>query len=286
MTTPTAAPGQGVHTGSFGGYPFPADVVDQVMNLLLGGAPFGDSLTRQPTGRSSIAWPTAKPTGFAWLEELSPFPTIGLDDDAYVVAVAKIGGIVDVSNESVSDTAINLTAGLATVLQDSLSRDLDLGLLNGGGPPEPVGVIGVAPEVTGTDLLAAVALARGQIADAGGSPSTIALSGTALANADTERDANGQLVYPNGFAAAAGLTAVVVPGLATPLVYAADRCYLAVRDDAAVELSRDFHFHLDATSIRVKARVAVAIPDVPKSIRKLKIDDGTARTATKGSGRA
>lgn len=269
-----------VDTGSFGGYPFPADVQARIINLLIGGAPFADSLTRQPTNRSSVAWPTAKPTGFAWLGELQPFPTVNVNDDAYVVAIAKIGGIVDLSNESVSDSSINLSDTLGTVLEDSLSRDLDLGLLNGGGPPEPVGVIGVAPEVAGADLLAAVAAARGEIADAGGTPDTIALSGAALAEADTDRDSNGQLVYPAGFAAVAGLTAVVVPGLATPLVYDASRCYLAVRDDARVDASGDWHFHLDALSLRIKARVTAAIPDPPKAIRKLGIGgDGRARQA-------
>jgi HK97 family phage major capsid protein len=276
------APGSGVHTGSFQGYPFPPDVVDQIINLLIGGAPFADSLRRQPTGRSSIAFPTAKPTNWAWLDELQPFPTVALDDDAYVVAVAKIGGIVDMSNESVSDSSINLSNNLATVLHDSLSRDLDLGLLNGSGPPEPVGVLGIAPAVSGTDLLAAVAAARGQIADAGGTPDTLAIGGAALADADTSRDSNGQLVFPAGFAAAAGLAPVVVPELADPLVYDAQRCFLAVRDDAAVDMSRDWHFNLDATSVRVKARVAVAIPDVPKSIRKLEVADARARSAKAG----
>jgi HK97 family phage major capsid protein len=266
MTTPS-----GVTTGSFRGYPFPPDVVAQIVNLLIGGAPFAASLTRQPTARSSIAWPTAKPTGFAWLGELQPFPVVDLDDDAYVVAVAKIGGIVDVSNESVTDSSINITASLGTVLQDSLSRDLDLGLLNGSGPPEPVGVIGTAPSASGVGLLNAVAAAKGSIGDAGGTASALAINATALAAADAETGAAGALVFPAGFAAAVGLTPVVVPGLTTPLVYDQSRCYLAVRNDAMVEASRDWHFNLDATSIRVKARCTAAIPDPPKSIRKLTV---------------
>jgi HK97 family phage major capsid protein len=281
MTTPAPS---SVDTGSFGGYPYPPDVVARIINLLIDSAPFAASLTRQPTNRASVAWPTAKPSGFAWLDELQPFPTVTLADDAYVVAVAKIGGIIDLSNESVADPSFNVTTAMTGLLRDSLSRDLDLGLLNGGGPPEPVGVIGVAANVTGADLLEAVAKARGQIADAGGSPTTIALSGTALADADTSRDANGQLVYPSGFAAAAGLDAVVVPGLGTPLVYDRARCYVVRRDsdDATVEISRDWHFHLDATSVRVKARVAAAIPDPGKAIRKLEITEPGARAARGG----
>ena len=39
------------------------------------------------------------------------------------------------SNESFTDSSINITASLGVILQDSLSRDLDLGLLNGSGRP-------------------------------------------------------------------------------------------------------------------------------------------------------
>jgi HK97 family phage major capsid protein len=274
MTTPAQT---NVTSGSFGGVPFPPDVIARVIDLLVTGAPFGASLTRQPTNRGSVAYPTARPTGYAWRAELQPLPVVNLDDDAYVVGVAKIGAVLDLSNESIQDPTFNIGNAVGDLLRDSLSRSLDLGLLNGGGPPEPVGVIGAAAEVTGGDLLAAVAAARGAIADAGGAPTTIALSGTALAEADTERDSNGQLVYPMGFASAAGLSAVVVPELATPLVYDKTRCYLVVRSDVDVEASRDWHFNLDATSIRVKARVAAAIPAPAKSIRKLRITAPAAR---------
>jgi hypothetical protein len=266
MTTPA-----GIYTGSFQGYPFPPDVQAQVINLLIGGAPFAESLTRQPTVRSTLAWPTAKPTGFAWLDELAPFPVVDMADDAYVVAIAKIGGIVDLSNEAVSDSAINLSASVATVIRDSLSRDLDLGLLNGSGPPEPVGVMGVAPSALGATLLAQVTAAKGSIGDAGGTPDTLAISATALADEDARTGTTGELIYDAGFAAAMGLTAVVVPALSTPLVYDASRCYLAVRNDSMVEMSRDWHFDRDATSIRIKARVTAAIPDPAKSIRKLSV---------------
>ena len=91
-------------------------------------------------------------------------------------------------------------------------------------------------------------MARGQIGDAGGAADTIAWSATGLAEADATRDDNGQLVYPGGFARAIGLNPVVVPQLATPLVYSKSRCFLVVRNDVAVDMSRDWHFHLDALS--------------------------------------
>jgi HK97 family phage major capsid protein len=281
---PTLPAPPALDTGGFGGHAVPADVIARIINLVIGGAPFADSLTRQQTNRSAIAWPTAKPSGFSWLRELEQFPTINVGDDAYVVAVAKIGGIVDLSNEAWADNAINLSNELAVILRDSLSRDLDLGLLNGAGPPAPVGVLGVAAEAAGADLHEAVNVARGEIGDAGGTPDTLAISATALAEADATRDGNGQLVYAAGFASAVSLAPVVVPGLPTPLVYDAGRCYLVVRDDAAVDISRDYHFEFDATSLRIKARVAAAIPDPAKAIRKLAVgDDSRAASAAKRS---
>ena len=70
-----------------------------------------------------------------------------------------------------------------------------------------------------------MAAAKGAIGDAGGSPTTLAISATALAAEDAKTGAAG-LFYPSGFATAVGLTPVVVPGLATPLVYDKSRCYL------------------------------------------------------------
>ena len=80
---------------------------DHRTRLLIDSAPFAASLTASPpTGPRCL--PTAKPTGWAWLKELDPFPQVDLDDDAYVAAIAKLGGLVDLSNESVTDNSINL----------------------------------------------------------------------------------------------------------------------------------------------------------------------------------
>jgi hypothetical protein len=130
---------------------------------------------------------------------------------------------------------------------------------------------------TGTDLLAQVTAAKGSIGDAGGTPTTLAINATALAVEDAKQGTAG-LMYPNGFAAAMGLTPVVVPALSTALVYDKSRCYLAVRNDATVEVSRDWHFDRDATSVRIKARVTAAIPDQNKAIRKLSVTAQASRS--------
>ena len=284
MTTP-APP---VTTTSWGGHPFPVDVQAQIINLLVSGAPFAASLARLNTGRSSLAWPVISPSAASWLKEMDPFPQVDLGDEAYVISVAKLGNLLDLSNEAISDNSINLTATLGTALADSLSRDLDLGLLHGSGvPPEPAGVVGVADETAGISLFAAAMTARGELADAGGTASHLAASGAALAAADAAADVNGQLIYPNGMAAALGLTPVTVPGLTPALCYDSSRVILVIRNDVQVEYSRDYHFDRDATTMRIKGRFAVAAPAPGKSLRRLTItepDESARRSARTGKG--
>ena len=280
MTTPTILPGLG--TENWRGHVAPPQVRDQVINLLVGGAPFANSLTRDPTNRPSVAYPVASPTGFAWLAELQEFPKIDLADDAIVVAIKKLGGLIDLSNELVNDSSFNITAALRQLLSDGLSRDLDLGLLHGSGEDnQPVGVLGNAPAVSGADLLSAVSQAVGEIGDQGGTANTIAASAAAFAEANSTTATDGQLVFPSGFAPAVGLTPVTVPELATPLVYDNTRCYLVINgSDSEVAVSTDWRFNFDATSVRIKVRAAVAIPAPARSIRKLELAGREGRTAT------
>jgi HK97 family phage major capsid protein len=268
MTLP-APPAIG--SGGFRGVLVPADVQQRIINTLIEQAAFANSITRLPTMAGEVAFPIAAPSGAAWIGELAKIPLMSLNDRAEIVAVAKLAGLLDVSNEMMSDSAINITNQFVTLLRDSLSRQLDEGLLNGGGPPEPQGVIASADEVTGADLLAAVLTARGSIADAGGAATTLAASGAVLAAADGARDDSGALMFPGGFAAVTGLTPVTVPGLDPPLVYDRSRMFLVLRDDSSVELSRDYRFDYDATTFRVRARMACACPDPNKTIRKLAV---------------
>jgi Phage capsid family len=278
-----------IATKSFGGAPFPPELAARIVDMLISGAPFAASLSRYATTRSSVVWPLVGPTGWSWLNELDKYPTVDVGDGKYEAIPRKLGGLVDLSNESVDDAAINIVGQLAEILRDSLSRDMDLGLLTGGAPPKPPGVIGTAPEAAGPDLLSAVAAARGQIGDAGGAADKIAMSATMLAEADAARTAEGFLVYPAGFAAAAQLTPVVVPGLGgdfgAPLVYDSTRCYTVVRDDPRVDWSRDFRFDYDALTIRIKARVTAAIPAPAKSIRKLVVGDESRTAPARGAAR-
>ncbi len=272
-----------VGSPAFGGHLVPPDVQQRIISLVIEQASFAPSITRLPTTSGSVVFPVAAPEGAAWVAELARIPLMSLNDRAEVVAVAKLAGLLDVSNEMVGDASINLTAQFATLIRDSLSKQLDDGLLFGSGPPEPRGVVATAAEVTGDDLFEAVLAARGAIADAGGQASTLAMSGAAWAAADGTRDTVGAPIFPAGFAAAVSLTPVTVPELAVPLVYDRNRLYLVLRDDSSVEVSRDFRFEFDATTFRVRARMACACPDPNKGIRKLAVDEGRAAPAAKRS---
>jgi HK97 family phage major capsid protein len=250
---------------------WPPDVA-AIVNLLVGGAPFSNTLTRYPTTRHEVAFPTASPDRPGWTAEGAPLPVIGLHDDADIVATAKLGEIVLLSNESVADTTVNLTAQVGDLLKDSASAELDHGLLYGAGPPEPRGVVAAAPAVDGADLAAAVTAAIGQIGNAGGNATHLAAKPSVLANArNTRATPGGQLLFPDGIGAAFGLTEVGVPELADALVYDQSRSWLVVRQDFAVELSRDYAFASDSVAVRVRGRFAVGIPAINKTIRKVTV---------------
>ncbi len=283
MTTPNLPAPPALPSGGFQGVLVPADIQAAIINTLIQEAAFANSITRLPTSSGSVAFPVASPDGAAWVAELQQIPLMSLNDHADVVAVAKLAGLLDVSNEMMNDAAINLTVQFTTLLRDSLSAQLDDGLLNGGGPPEPRGVIAAAPPASGTDLLEAVLAARGSIADAGGTATTLATSGATLAAADGERDSTGALMFPSGLAAVTGLEPVTVPNLATPLVYDQTRLYLVVRNDSTVEVSDQFRWNYDATTFRVKARMACACPDPVKTIRKLTVGAAQSARSSKSS---
>lgn len=184
MTTP-AAPG--LTRSAFGGVLTPAQVA-ALLNALVTGAPFAGSLTRAPTATGAMAFPTVAPSGYAWLEELEEVPRLVLNDKSLIVVVAKLIGALPVSSEMWADSEVNITGWVSGALADSLSRDLDLGILGGTGRPQPDGIIDQAEAVSGADLVAAAGAGIAEIGEAGGSADTLALSPTAYADELTARD--------------------------------------------------------------------------------------------------
>jgi hypothetical protein len=280
MTTP-APP---VTTGSFQGVLHPADVA-RVLNLLVGGAPFCNAaLTRYPTNRHAVAFPTAKPDRPQWLKEMDPLPIVGLGDDADIVATCKLASIVLMSNESADDAEVNLTNEFGELLRESASAELDRGILYGTDDPEPHGLVAAAPVAAGADLGAAITAAIGSIGDSGGIATHLAARPSVLADARDTRDltdGSNRLAFPDGIGAAYGLAEVGVPELAAAdiLVVGKSKVWLVTRKDFQVDFSKDFAFDRDAIAVRIRGRFAVAAPDVPKGLRKLELTGPPPRAA-------
>jgi HK97 family phage major capsid protein len=281
MTTP-APP---VTTGSFQGVLHPADVA-RVLNLLTSGAPFaGTALTPYPTSRHEVAFPTAKPDRPAWLGEMDPIPIIGMNDDADIVATCKLASIVLLSNEGFDDASVNMTTQLGELIHDSASIELDRGILYGEGAPEPAGVVAAALPANGADLAAALTAAIGSIGDAGGVASHLCARPSVLAAQRNVRAADsGVRLFPDGLGTAFGLTEVGVPELAAADILVTDRkrAWLIVRNDFAVDYSRDWAFDRDAVAVRIRGRFAVGAPDLPKALRKLVVGGSQAASSRSG----
>jgi HK97 family phage major capsid protein len=279
MTTPP------VTTGSWEGVLAPPDVA-ALINMLVGGSPFAASLTKYPTTRAEVAFPVAAPDRPAWTGEGGTIPTIGLNDAADIVAVKKLAELLRMSNESIADTSVNLTAQVADLLRDSSGPELDRGLLYGSLPTEPKGVIPNVQAVDGTDLAGAITTAIGVIGNAGGTATTIAAKPSLFAEQrNVKATGSGEFLYPLGLGAQFGLAEVGVPELADCLVYDRTRLFLIARTtDFAVDMSQDYFFDSDSAAIRVRGRFAVGMPVPLKAARKITVA-GVAPTGLPGTAR-
>jgi hypothetical protein len=278
MTTP-------VSTGSWQGVLHPADVTN-LINMLVGGAPFAASLTRYPTTRAEVAFPRNSPDRPAWTAEAAALPTIGLHDDADIVGVKKLGEILKLSNESVQDTSVNLTQQIADLLRDAAGPELDRGLLYGSLATEPKGVVPNVAVVDGADLSTAITAAIGAIGNAGGTADTIAGKPSLFASQrNVKATGSGVFLYPLGVGPQFGLREVGCAELADCLVYDSTRLYLIARTtDFEVAFSQDYFFDSDSTACRVRGRFAAGMPVPLKTARKITVagvaPTGEAATAT------
>ena len=137
----------------------------------------------------------------------------------------------------------------------------------------------------GVDLATALTAAIGSIGDAGGVASHLCARPSVLAAARNTGEATGNGWYPDGIGAAFGVEEVGVPELraADILVVEKTRAWLVVRNDFAVDYSRDWAFDRDAIAMRLRGRFAAAAPDLPKSLRRLEV--GSAGPSTPASAR-
>ena len=265
MTTP-------VTTGSWQGVLYPPDVT-ALISMIIGGSPFARSLTQYPTTRAEVAFPVASPDRPAWTAEGGTLPTIGLHDDADIVAIKKLGEILRLSNEAVTDTSVNLTVQVANLLKDSSGPELDRGLLYGSLATEPKGVVPNVAVVDGSDLSTAITTAIGAIGNAGGTADTIAGKPSLFAGQrNVKATGSGVFLYPLGIGPQFGLAEVGCAELNDCLVYDSTRLFLIARtSDFEVAFSQDYFFDSDSTACRVRGRFAVGMPVPNKAARKITV---------------
>lgn len=248
-----------------------------VANAAVTGAPFARNLTPLPTSRGGVAIPRANPTGFGWVGEGQAIPSVNMNDDADVVAVAKLAGLVTMSSEFIDDNELPISDLLGQTVADSMGPELDDGLLFGAGAPEPEGVMDAAPEaVGGADFRADVIGAWGELVDAGANAETIVAFASASVIAwELARvsEGSGVPIHQDGAAAmlGPGIRLVPVPTLSAGQTLVADvsRLYLVLRSDFEAEISDQAAFATDQILMRVKGRFAVACPTPGKTLRAI-----------------
>jgi HK97 family phage major capsid protein len=265
-------------TTDFDGVVTPADLQLEVVNRLLVGAPFARSLDPLPTDSGVVSWPTAAPTsGNSWVAEGAPLPVVDLQPGSYTVVVKKVANTFDISSEMIDDAAFPIGDAVGDAVAGKLGRDLDDGVINGGTPESPVGVWGLATAVDDGPLWPGIWEAVGEMGDAGGNATHVALRPSTWAAEAGRVDNENRPLYRDGLVVAGGLTFVRCPTLLAnqALIYDASTVRLIVRRDFRFELDPSAGFRSDTVAARVIGRFAIAVPVVPKSLRKLTITDGS-----------
>jgi hypothetical protein len=182
-----------------------------------------------------------------------------------------LAGITLLTNEQIEDGEFRALAEVSRVVQGAFSRDLDDALISGdGSDATPTGVLNIADEVSGPTLIAAIAV--GEIGEAGGSPSYIALSPMTAAIESVTPDEFGNVLWTS-LLEALSVTPVLIPALPQPFVYDPSQMYLLTSRDWQVDTSREYApaYRNDATALRVSGRFNLAVPTPGRSVRKLNV---------------
>lgn len=264
---------------SFGGSLFNPEVTAKIIGLGLAGAPLFAAMTRRTTNKSSVVFGTAAPTGFDWVPEAGLIPGIDLASDKLIVAPSKLAGILSLSNESLSDSEFNLTNELGRLIAASMAPAVDSGILYGdpvgGNPASPTGFFDAIDEVEKSTLRSAVVGACAEMMGAGGTPTHVFLTAemwaAELDRRETVVGGSGPILADLGLDLKVGICPSLTTG--NGLVIDAAGCFGIVRTDFSIDSTdqADAAFKYDSTLLRVKARLAAAIPDPDRSARSIAV---------------
>ena len=171
----------------------------------------------------------------------------------------------------IGDSVVPISSMLATAVQDSMSAELDEGLLHGNGtPPNPNGVLAAAPAAAaGDNLRTAVITVWGELVGAGTDPAYVppTLAASELAAVDLQD----RPVHDDGAALMLGPGIPMLPvaqlGADEALVADVTRVFLVIREDFRVDVSADAGFVTDSAMVRIRGRFNIAAPTPSKSMR-------------------
>jgi hypothetical protein len=269
-----------ITSASFGADVFTSDVVRNIIHEGLAGAPVFSALTQRSTSRGSVVFPTADPSGFDWTPELGEIPSVDPGDDSAVIVPTKLAGLLLLSSESVGDTELNLTTEIGRLIQQGMAAKADTDLIYGPDTPAPEAPAGVFDGLTLVDedtLRASVVAACADIMANGGTPTTVLLSPSLWAEEMQRREDTPVAVGP--LLADLGLPGLEVKVANTlkagdGLVVDKAGAFAILRNDYSIEASTEAAtaWTHDGVSLRVKARLAVAIPSPGKHARALGLD--------------
>lgn len=268
-----------ITTGSFAPHSaavFPPALAAALFDGLLDGAPFAKSLNRFPTGGAGAAvWPLLDPTGLAWTPEYADLPTLNPGDSAYQVATAKLGGLLDISNEAAHNNPGGVYEQIRDALAEAFGPVLDDGLMYGQGAPQPVGAVAAFPLIDSEpDLRGAAILAASQLAAKGSTADLALYAGTDVLAAEYGRtNSGGDPLYPDGWGSPVGGLPVIPCGMDTDtaMVLNRKRVHLVERDPFNAAMSEHHAWAKDALSIRVKGHYAVGVPTPQRAGRRISL---------------
>ena len=262
---------------SFSSKVFASDVVSEILNTGLAAAPIFSAFTERRTDRQSVTFPTGDPSGFDWIADLDTIPAVDPGDGALVASVAKIAGMLLLSNESITDSELNLTSEVGRLIAESMAPKADTELVYG--PPAanaaaPAGFYAGLTKVTKPTLRAAVVDAASGIMAAGGTPNVVLLSPALWADEVNRREATtagSGLLDDLGIPLTVGVAATLKPTDA--LVFDRAGCFGILRTDFSIEASTEAGdaWTKDGVSLRVKARLGAAIPAPAKHARSIAV---------------
>lgn len=212
----------------------------------------------------------------AWVAEMAPIPSDSGDSDTLVLVPRKVANVLNLSTESIEDASIDELTAVGNAMVKGVAVQVDAAAFssNAATSTTPAGLLSYTLPGTGaggTVTIDGILDAVGAIQGHGGEPDTVFANPVDITAIRKLKSTTGiYLVSPDGASVEgtpatriAGCALIPTNGLAAghALVCEARYVQVAIRRDAAVDLSADAAFSSDAVVARVTMRIDWNIGD-------------------------